>query len=73
MSSAAPLPEDLFFGLVSAEEVEAVYQLEVQGKPPLILIYVLYVTVRSLGFSPDEAATLEKLRYVYDAVYICYT
>ncbi len=26
-----------------------------------------------LGFSPDEAATLEKLRYVYDVVYSCYT
>jgi guanine nucleotide exchange factor len=70
MSLAAPLPEGLFFDLVSAEEVEAVHLLEIQGKPPLILIYALYVTVRSVGFSPDEAATLEQLRYDYDATYI---
>lgn len=70
MSSAVPLPEGLFFDLVSAEEVEAVHLLEIQGKPPLILIYVLYVTVRSLGFSPDEGATLEQLRYDYHAMYI---
>jgi hypothetical protein len=38
MSSATPLPEGLFFDLVSAEEVEAVHLLEIQGKPPLILI-----------------------------------
>ena len=70
MSLAAPLPEGLFFDLVSAEEVEAVHLLEIQGKPPLILIYALYVTVRSVGFSPDEAATLEQLRYDYGATYI---
>jgi hypothetical protein len=70
MSSAAPLPEGLFFDLVAAEEVEEVHLLEIQGKPLLILIYVPYVTVRSLGFSPDEAATLEQLRYDYDAMYI---
>jgi hypothetical protein len=44
MSSAGPLPEGLFFDLVSAEEVETVHLLEIQGKSPLILIYVLYVT-----------------------------
>jgi len=70
MSLVGPLPEGLFFDLVSAEEVEAVHLLEIQGKSPLILIYVLYITVRSLGFSPDEAATLEQLRYDYDAMYI---
>jgi hypothetical protein len=70
MSSAAPLPEGLFFDLVSAGEAEVVHLLEIQGKLPLILIYVLYVTVRSLGFSPDEAATLEQLRYDYHAMYI---
>ena len=42
MSSAARLPEGLFFDIVSAEEVEAVHRLEVQGKPALILIYVFY-------------------------------
>jgi len=42
MSSAARLPEGLFFDIVSAEEVEAVHRLEVQGKRALILIYVLY-------------------------------
>lgn len=73
MSSASPLPQSLYFDLVLAEEVEAVHQLEIQGKPFLILSYVLYVTVRSLGFSPDEAATIEKLRYVYDSVHIFYT
>jgi hypothetical protein len=73
MSSAASLYEGLFFDLVSAEEVEAVYQLEVQGKSSLILIHVLYCNRDLLGFSPDEAATLEKLRYVYDVVYICYS
>jgi len=45
MSSATPLPEGLFFDLISAEEVEAVYRLEIQG------------------FSPDEASTLERLRF----------
>lgn len=39
MSSAAPpLLEGLFFDLVSAEEVEAVHLLEIQGKLPTILI-----------------------------------
>lgn len=70
MSLAASLPEGLFFDLVSAKEVEAVHLLEIQGKPPLILIYALDVTVRSVGFSLDEAATLEQLRYDYDAMYI---
>ena len=69
-SAAAPLPEGLFFDLVSAEEVEAVHLLEIQGKPTLVLIYVLYVTVHSLGFSTDEAATLEQLLYDYDTMYI---
>lgn len=63
------LPEGLFFDLVSTEEVEAVHQLEIKGKLPLIPTYAIYVTVRSSGFSPDEAATIEKLRYVYDAMY----
>lgn len=36
MSSAA-LPEDIFFDLILAEEVEAVHKLEVQGKPTSIL------------------------------------
>ncbi|KAH9991977.1 Mss4-like protein [Russula compacta] len=44
MPSAA-LPEDLFFDLILAEEVEAVHKLEIQG------------------FSTDEAATIEKLRF----------
>ena len=70
MSSAGPLLESLFFDLVSAEEVEAVHLLETQGKLPMILTYVLYVTVFSLGFSSDEAATLEQLRYDCDAMYI---
>jgi hypothetical protein len=47
MSSAAQLPEGLYFDLLLAEEVEAAHQLEIQGKPLLILSYVLYVTVRS--------------------------
>ena len=72
MSSEGPLPEGLFFDLVSAEEVEAVHLLEIQGKSPLFLIHVLYITVRSLGFSPEEAATLEQLRYDY-AMYILNT
>ena len=38
MSAAAPLPEGLFFDLVSAEEVEAVHLIEIQGKSTLILI-----------------------------------
>jgi hypothetical protein len=67
------LPEGIFFDLVSSEEVEAVHQLEIKGKPSLIPSYALYVTVRSSGFSPDEAATIEKLRFVYDAMYICHT
>ena len=71
-SAMSSLPEGLFFDLVSTEEVEAVHQLEIQGKPSLILFYALYVTVRSSGFSQDEAATIEKLRYVYDAVHISY-
>jgi hypothetical protein len=70
---SSPLPEGLFFDLVSSEEVEAVYQLEIQGKHPLIPSHLLYVTVRSLGFPPEEAATLEKLWYVYHVVHICYT
>jgi hypothetical protein len=75
MSSAAPLPEGLFFDLVSAEEVEAVHLLEIQGKPTLTLIYVLvlHVTVCSLGFSPEEVTTLEQLRYDYDAMFIRHT
>lgn len=35
------LPEGLFFDLVSTEEVEAVHQLEIQGKPSLILFNAL--------------------------------
>jgi hypothetical protein len=69
--SSAPLPEGLCFDLVSTEEVGAVYQLEIQGKPTLVLSLVLYVTVRSSGFPPEEAATIEKLRYVYGA-YLLY-
>ena len=38
MSSPAPLPEGLFIDLVSAEEVETAYLLEIQGKPPRILV-----------------------------------
>ncbi|KAI9451854.1 acyl-CoA N-acyltransferase [Russula earlei] len=45
MTSAAALPNGLFFDLVSTEEVNAVHDLEAQG------------------FTPDEAATLEKLRF----------
>lgn len=33
-SAMSSLPEGLFFDLVSTEEVEAVHQLEIQGKPP---------------------------------------
>lgn len=51
MSSATQLPEGLYFDLVLAEEVEAVHQLEIQGKLPLILSYVLYVTVALRFFS----------------------
>jgi hypothetical protein len=37
MSLAAALPEGLFFDLVSAEEVETVHKLEVQGKRTFVL------------------------------------
>jgi hypothetical protein len=40
MPLAAASPESLFFDLVSSEEVEAVHELEVQGKPTSILPYV---------------------------------
>ncbi len=40
MPLAAASPESPFFDLVSSEEVEAVHELEVQGKPTSILPYV---------------------------------
>ncbi|KAI0300098.1 hypothetical protein B0F90DRAFT_1817702 [Multifurca ochricompacta] len=45
MESAAALPEGLFFDLISAKEVDTVYELEAKS------------------FPPEEAATIEKLRY----------
>ena len=66
---AAALPESLFFDLISAEEVDAVYELEAKGKPISMLSRVLCLIVVCLGFSPEEAATLEKLRYVDDATH----
>ena len=63
------LPEGLIFDLVSAEEVEAVHLLEIQGKSPLILIYVLYVTAFYRVFT-RRSPTLEQLRYDYHAIYI---
>jgi hypothetical protein len=45
MSSAAGLPEGLFFDLVSTEEVDSVYELETKGKPTSILSRVFYLTV----------------------------
>jgi hypothetical protein len=62
MSSVTALPEGLFFDLISAEEVDAVHELEVQGKPTSVFPHFPYVIVHSLGFSPEEAATIEKLR-----------
>lgn len=35
MSLEGALPESIFFDLVSAEEIEAVHKLEVQGKHTL--------------------------------------
>jgi hypothetical protein len=43
MSLEGALPESLFFGLVSAEEVEAVHELEVQGKPTSTSPYIPHV------------------------------
>ena len=63
MSLAVALPERLFFDLVSAEEVEIVHELEVQGKRTSVLPYVPDVIVRFTGFSPEEAASIEQLRY----------
>jgi hypothetical protein len=40
MSLTAALPENIFFDLVSAEEVETVHELEVQGKRTSVLPYV---------------------------------
>jgi hypothetical protein len=60
--SVTALPEGLFFDLISAEEVDAVHELEAQGKPTSVFPHVPYVIVHSLGFSPEEAATIEKLR-----------
>jgi len=58
MSSAAALPESLFFDLVSAEEVENVHELEVQGKRTSVLPYVPYVTVRFQRFHPRKLPPL---------------
>jgi hypothetical protein len=62
MSSVAALPEGLFFDLISTEEVNSVYELEVKGEPTFILYHVLsHRGFLSLGFPTEEAATVEKL------------
>jgi hypothetical protein len=62
MSSAAALPERLFFDLISTEEVNSVYELEVKGEGTFILHHVLsHRGFLSPGFPTDEAATIEKL------------
>jgi ribosomal protein S18 acetylase RimI-like enzyme len=58
MSLATALPESLFFDLVSAEEVEAVHELEVQGRRTSVLPYVPFVTVRFQGFHPRKLLPL---------------
>jgi hypothetical protein len=58
MSLAAALPENLFFDLVSAEEVETVHELESKGKRTSVLSYVPYVTLRFQGFHPRKLLPL---------------
>jgi len=41
MSAAAALPADLFFDLVSTEEVDAAHELEIQGKLASLLLNAL--------------------------------
>jgi len=50
MSLEGALPESLFFAFVSAEEIEAVYELEVQGKPTYAFPYVSNVVMCVIRF-----------------------
>jgi hypothetical protein len=58
MSVAATLPESLFFDLVSAEEVEAVHELEVQGKPTSVFPSVSDTTTHFQVFHPKKLLPL---------------
>ena len=50
MSLEGALPESIFFDLVSAEEVEAVHELEVQGEPTSPFPYVPHAMMPGIRF-----------------------
>ena len=50
MSLEGALPESLFFDFVSAEEIKAVHELEVQGKPTYAFPYVSNVMMCVIRF-----------------------
>jgi hypothetical protein len=54
MASTVGLPEDIFFDLVSADELQAVHELEVQGKPISILSCLQEVPPLNSAFSQDS-------------------
>ena len=58
MSLVAKLPESLFFDFVSAEEVETVHELEVQGKRTFVLPCVPDATVHFQVFRPRKLLPL---------------
>jgi hypothetical protein len=68
MSLTAALPENIIFDLVSAEEVETVHELEVQGKRTSVLPYVSDITIHFQGFHPRKLLPLRN----YGAIIIPY-
>jgi len=50
MSLEGTLPESLFFDLVSAEEVKAVHEIEVQGKPTSTFPYIPHLMICVIRF-----------------------
>jgi len=60
--------QELFFDLVRSDELLDAYAIELEGRLPLYIIMSSCPTHDfGTGFPPDEAASLEKFKYVWVA------